>query len=297
MVSHVKRFVGVVPTSRAGYTGRVEPPSPNPASPLLAAAARLLRPLVRLLIRSGVVCPTLMEVLRTVYVEEARRLLPDERARTDSRISLMTGIHRKELRRSREVGVEPAPVPVTVGSQVASRWLGQKGMQDAAGRPIPLPRSAAPGEPSFEALVASVTRDVRSRAVLDDWLEHGLVTIDGENRLVLQAEAFLPRPGHAEQLFYFGRNLHDHMAAAAANVDPDAGQAPFLERSVHYDGLSDAAAADLARVAREAAQRMLLEVNRAALTIAEADDAAAAGAARTHRVNLGAYLFAAEDPP
>ena len=45
-------------------------------------------------------------------------------------------------------------------------------------------------------------------------------------------------------------NLHDHMAAAAANVDPDTAGAPFLERSVHYDNLSAAAAAELAGIAR-----------------------------------------------
>jgi len=41
-------------------------------------------------------------VVRGLYVEVARDdLLDDPRSRTDSRISLMTGVHRKELRRQR----------------------------------------------------------------------------------------------------------------------------------------------------------------------------------------------------
>ncbi len=272
----------------------MDPPPPRPNSPLLDAVARLLRPLVRLLIRSGVTCPTLMEVARGVYVDVAREMLPDPRARTDSRISLMTGVHRKELRRHREDAGGAAPQPVTVGSQVAARWLGQPGLQDAEGRPLPLPRSAPAGEPSFEALVEAVTRDIRPRAVLDDWMDQGLVVADAEGRLVLRAEAFLPQPGRAEQLFFFGRNLHDHIAAAAANV---AGDPVFFDRSVHYDGLSAEAAARLTAVARDLAQRMVLDVNRAALAIAEADDAKAAGAVRHARVNLGAYLFTARDEP
>ena len=265
-----------------------------PASPLLTAVARLLRPLVRLLIRAGVTCPTLMDAVRGIYVEVARDMLPDPRARTDSRISLMTGVHRKELRRHRDQPDPAPPQPVTVGSQVAARWLGTPGWQDAAGRPLPLPRTAQDGQLSFEALVEAVTRDIRPRAVLDDWLDQELVATDEQGRLVLRAEAFLPKPGRAEQLFFFGRNLHDHMAAAVANVE---GNAPFLDRSVHFDGLSPEAAARLAAIARRAAQAMLLDVNRAALAIAEADDSQAADSPRHSRVNLGAYLFTAEERP
>ena len=273
----------------------VDPRPSDPPSPLLAATARLLRPLVRLLIRSGITCPTLMDIVRGVYVEVAREMLPDDKARTDSRISVMTGVHRKELRRFRESGGAPHGQPPTVGSQVAARWLGQPGLQDAGGRPLPLPRTAPDGQPSFESLVAAVTRDVRPRAVLDDWLDAGLVVPDATGRLVLQAGAFLPRPGSAEQMFFLGRNVHDHLAAAAANVGPDAPAAPFLDRSVHYDGLSATAAARLAALAREAAQRMLLDVNRDALAIAADDDREAGGTVRHHRVNLGAYLYEDRD--
>lgn len=206
----------------------------------------------------------------------------------------MTGVHRKELRRHRDAAATPAPYQASVGSQVAALWLGRPGLQDAAGRPRPLPRAAAPGEPSFEQLVSAVTTDIRPRAVLDDWLDQGLLDTDADGRLVLRAEAFLPQPGRAEQMFFLGRNLHDHIAAAAANV---AGPAPFLDRSVHYDGLSPEAAERLAALAREAAQRMLLDVNRAALAIAEADDAASGDAPRHARVNLGAYLFTADGAP
>ena len=261
---------------------------------MLTAVAQLMRPFVRLLIRHGITCPTFMDVVRGVYVDVARDMLPDDRARTDSRISVMTGVHRKELRRYRTEGPGPAPQPVTIGSQVFAQWLGQAGLQDADGHPLPLPRTAPDGTPSFEALVAAVTRDVRPRAVLDDWLAQDLVALDAEGSVVLQAKAFLPRPGEAEQLYYFGRNLHDHIAAAAANVDAES--PPFLERSVHYDGLSADAAARLAALGREAAQRMLLDVNRSALAIAQADDRDAAGTHRTHRVNLGAFLFQAEEP-
>ena len=263
------------------------PPAPEA---MLKPLERLLRPLVRLLIRCGVTFPAAADLLRTVYVDTARRdLTPAER--TDSRISLLTGVHRKELRRLRSLPPdEVAPPLVTRNSQLIATWLGAAAYTDPAGVPLPLPRTGP--APSLEHLVASVTRDVRPRAVLDDWLSQSLVSIDDEGHVHLEVGALLPQPGREEQLFYLARNLHDHLAAAAANVLA-AGRAPFVDRSVHYDGLTEAAAAELETYAREAAQRVLLEVNRKALALSR--EAPPIGSP-ARRVNFGVYLFAVEDP-
>jgi hypothetical protein len=270
-------------------------PSPGmPPKNLLRAVTSLLRPLVRLLMRSGVTFPVLSDLLRTLYVDVAARdLLRDPRAATDSRISLISGVHRKEIRRLRLLGqaTEPEPEAVTLASQIIARWLGTPLWTDAQGQPVPLPRTADPGEPSFEGLVESVTRDVRPRAVLDEWLSQELVTQDAAGRLELNVRAFVPPPGREEQLFYFGRNLHDHIAAAGANVAA-VGSAPFLDRSVHYDRLPAEAVARLEAIGREMAQQMLLEFNRVAL--AEAD-AAGEIPQPGRRINFGVYIYTDDD--
>jgi hypothetical protein len=123
--------------------------------------------------------------------------------------------------------------------------------------------------------------------------------LDAQGLVRLEHVAYIPQADRQTQLFYFARNLHDHAAAAAANI-PAPGAPPFLERAVHYDGLSAEAAARLEAIAREAAAAMLLDVNRQALAIADADDAAhPTSTPRRHRVNLGAYVFATaeQDPP
>ncbi len=268
-----------------------------PPDLLLRALARVLRPLVRLSIQAGVTFPALAALLRGLYVDVAsHELLTDPQARTDSRISLLTGVHRKEIRRQR--GPEPGPEPpsVTLSSAVIARWLGTPALTDRDGTPLPLPRAGASS--SFDALVAAVTRDVRSRALLDVWLDAGIATLDADGRVRLREAAFLPQGGREEQVFYFARNLHDHIAVAAANVAAF-GHAPFFERGVHYDRLSAEAAATLVTLGRDAAQAMLLEVNRSALGIADADDAARAEAApggSTRRVNLGVYLYVEDEP-
>lgn len=275
---------------------------PPPPQALLKPLARLLRPLVRLLIRSGVTFPVLADLLRGLYVDVAARdLLADPKAQTDSRISLLTGVHRKEIRRLRiqtpEAGETPAVV--TLGSQIIARWLGAPPYAEADGRPRPLPRTArAAGEASFEGLVESVTKDVRARSVLDDWIGQGTVSLDAQDRVHLNAAAFIPRPGGEEQLFYFARNLHDHIAAAAANV-ATAGPAPFLDRSMHYDRLRPDTVAQLEETARQAAQQLLTDVNRIALAMAKADDEAAppdGPATPLRRINLGVYVYVEDDP-
>lgn len=68
---------------------------------------------------------------------------------------------------------------------------------------------------------------------------------------------------------------------------------------MHYGQLSADAAAKLEAAGREAAQAVMLDVNRTALGIADADDATrveGAATGPTRRVNLGVYLFVDDDP-
>jgi hypothetical protein len=290
-------------------SGHPRPPLPAPLLPaqLLKAARRLMRPLVRLMMQSGLTFPVLAESLRRMFVEIAvNDILTDPKARTDSRISLLTGVHRKEIRRLREMPADPVTAPdiVTLVSQIVARWIGGGPFTDTQGRPRPLPRIAnttasgghdTAAEPSFVELVASVTTDVRPRAVLDDLLHHNIVLMDALDRVQLNTDAFIPRPGGEEQLFYFARNLRDHVAAAVANIS-GAGPSIFLDRSVHYDGLTPAQAQTLRDYARAAAMRALLDVNRRAVELTE-EPTPEGGEAAAQRVNFGVYVFDEHESP
>jgi hypothetical protein len=99
------------------------------------------------------------------------------------------------------------PDVVTISSHIIARWLGSAPFVDEAGHPRPLPRTAEAGAAglSFDALVNSVTTDIRPPAVLEIWLSLELVRMESIDRVVLNADAFIPRPGESEQLFYFAR--------------------------------------------------------------------------------------------
>jgi hypothetical protein len=263
------------------------------AARLQQPIARLLRPLVRLLIRYGTTFPALCDLLRELYVNVAIHDFPlPDKEQTDSRISLLTGIHRKEVRRLREAGAPVRTVPASVSrtSQIVALWLGDRRFSDKTGAPTPLRRAGSKGRgPTFEALVEEVTRDVRPRAVLDEWLDRKIVTIDEQGRVVLGEAAIAPDKGDERLLYYFGRNLHDHIAAAAANIVSE--PAPFMERAVHYEGLSDDDARRLESLSRGLAMESLIAANR------EAQSLQRSGNEGGWRWTFGVYVYREEERP
>ena len=230
--------------------------------------------------------PALAQLLRELFVNVAEHDFALEgKEQTDSRVSLLTGIHRKEVARLRGAGapVHEAPATLSRTSAIIARWLAAPEFTDAKGEPLPLPRTAEGDAPSFEQLVELITKDVRPRAVLDEWLDRKLVTINGDDEIVLIDTGFVPRGDDDRKWHYLGRNLHDHVAAAAENVS---GPAPrFMERAVHYDGLSPKLAKRLEARSRELAMEALKVANR------EANRALAKDKGGNSRWNFGVYVF------
>src|SRR5258708_21753876 len=87
---------------------------PIAASTLHVPMARLLRPLVRLCIRSGMTFPALAQLLRELFVNVAEHDFALEgKEQTDSRDSLLTRINRKQLARLRGAGAPASERPAT----------------------------------------------------------------------------------------------------------------------------------------------------------------------------------------
>lgn len=274
-----------------------EAPSATPSPALVLALRRVLRPLVRLMVSRGVTYPYLGELLKGLFVDVAdKEFRIGTKAPTDSRVSLVTGVHRKDVSRLRQAldsSAETVPSVVSLGAQLVAVWMGSGHYLDEAGKPRPLPRFVSEGgDLSFEALVASVNSDIRSRVVLDEWLRLGVVHFDEERRVCLNAEAFVPAEGFDEKAFYLGHNLHDHAAAAAHNLL--GGKPPFLERSVHYDMLTPETVALLARQSEELGMKALLAVNKSAMAAEEKDAAqsAATNPLPRQRMTYGIYFYA-----
>lgn len=274
-------------------------PSPTPPTSVLHALRRVMRPLVRLMLKKGVTYTYFADMLKGVFVEVAEQEFRlDDKSPSDSRISLITGVHRKDVRRLRDVPHDVSdqlPEAVSLGAHLVSTWMSTPPFCVRPGQAAPLPRLAsAGGGQSFDALVGHVSKDIRARVVLDEWLRLGIVRIDDEDRVHLETTAFVPQKGFDEKAAYFGHNVHDHACAAVHNLTAD-GPA-FFERSVHYDALSPASIEQLRHAVSVDGMQTLIAFNTLASQL-EARDAT--GAEAQQRVTIGLYFYteASAAPP
>jgi hypothetical protein len=265
--------------------------NPSPSNALVSALRRVLRPLVRLMLSSGITYPFLAELLKGLFVDVAQKEFRlDDSPATNSRISLLTGVHRKDVRRLRETDLSSdalMPGSISFGAQVVASWIGEPRYLDAAGQPRPLLRSSVSGnEPSFIELVASHGQDLRARVVLEEWLRLGIVRIDDQDRVVLNTDSFIPAEGLAEKLYFFAHNLHDHAAAATDNLLGK--RQPLLERSVFYDALSAESIEDLHQQARQLGNKAIKAINRSAMDLEDRD---AETLTEPQRFTCGIYFY------
>ncbi len=261
---------------------------------LEGAVRRLLRPLLRLLVENQIALGRLVELIKETLVDMAERDIKAAGGTpTDTRIHLLTGVHRKDVRRLRRTqdAADAMPATVSLGGQIIARWTSDAACLDRSGRPRVLPLSAPANEMSFKNLVDEIGRqDIRPRAALEELLRLGVVEMNGDDQVRLQMEAFVPEKGFTEKAFYFGQNIRDHLAAGARNLRGT--QAPLLDRSVYYDHLSPESVAELTELARETGMHTLLNFNRRAAALQKRD------AGRTdskQRVNFGAFFYHAPD--
>jgi hypothetical protein len=150
--------------------------------------------------------------------------------------------------------------------------------------------------------VESVSKDIRPRAILDEWVRLGVAHVDEQDCVCLNTGAFVPEKGFDEKAHYLGRSLRDHVAAAARNLT---GGAPaLLERAVYYDELSESSVEELAEISRQLGNDALEAVNRRALELQKRDAGAAGRAGRggsggssERRMSFGVYFYEEEDAP
>jgi hypothetical protein len=261
---------------------------------VLASALRLLRPLARLLLRNGVAYPAFAAAMKKVFLEAAAHELKSSGKKpTDSALSLLSGVHRRDVRNLGRLA-EPlsaedsAEAPMSMASQVVARWLGDVDCLDDEGQPRPLRRAGS--APSFDGLVLGISSDVRPRAVLDELVRLGMAE-ETADEVRLLAPGFVPRQGFAEMAQLLQDNLHDHVAAASLNLD---GGHNYLEQSVFVDQLSAESAQQLHAAAAKAWRQAFKTVMREAQARYDHDQAHTEPAQRIHRARFGSYFYAAD---
>jgi Family of unknown function (DUF6502) len=255
----------------------------------LRAAAVLMSPIVRWLLRHGVSYGSFADSLKTVFVNVAREELERGGSKvTTSALSVLSGVHRKDTRALVESGdgataVNDGTHNIPLASKVFTRWLTDAAFRDRSGTARPLPRVG--GQRSFESLCTSISTDVHPRTVLDELVRLGLVQIDENDVVVPLAAAFIPSRKLDELTALFAANIADHVAAGTHNLTMAGPK--YLEQSIWADGLSADSVQHLHQVSRKAwDETFQIVVGQASERVA-----ADAGGDENHRIRVGVYFF------
>jgi hypothetical protein len=241
-----------------------EPQSPNnqehpPATMrelLLAQAIQSLMPLIQLWVSQGVGFPELSRAIRGGFIEAAEKELQASRAKiTDASLSLLSGVHRKEVKSYREEkaqlettdAVKARAHGLSLAEQVFTRWTTDAAYRDGEGNAAELALSGP--APSFESLAASITKDFSRRTVLDELVRLGLVKAENDTVRPL-SQAMIPNSNAMDVAKYFHEQMHDHFAAGVNNLRAAPGDKRFLDHSMYVNGVSDLTIEQLSHLAR-----------------------------------------------
>jgi hypothetical protein len=259
---------------------------------LIEALRRLMVPVARLCLASGITFATVEDVLKRAFVQEADALQPDEPMHGKvSRISTATGINRREVTRLTKLKATVQPAKPPLAAEVFARWSTDTSWRNLDGAPSVLQRQG--DAPSFEALAQSITRDIHPRSMLDELLRLGLVYHDEDLDLVsLTRSDFVPLSDSRQMLNFLGDNVGDHLDAAVTNVLHDGNK--HLEQAVFADELSSESIEVLRPLIMAQWQSLRDAMVPAISTLIETD--LRAGRVQDQRVRIGLYTFTETAP-
>ncbi|MEM1229483.1 MAG: DUF6502 family protein [Pseudomonadota bacterium] len=269
--------------------------------PLLRAARRLLKPLVRLALRNGVAADAVTELVRKLYVDvaEAEFAVPGKK-QTTSRISVLTGLSRKEVARLRALDPEEESEPRwrNRAATVLSAWELDPAFQDRKGDPLELPFVTAPGEPSFTELVRRHSGDMQPRAVADELLRvDAIEAVD--DRLRMCRRGYEPAADPEAKLAMLGTDVSELIETIDHNLTA-APEETLLQGKVRYDRVPQAHAVEFLDYSRRLARNLLGDLNRwlraRDLDTPGADPAAASQDEDVRTVALGLGVYHIQEP-
>lgn len=262
---------------------------------LTSALSQLLRPLVRILLRHGVPFRTFAEIAKQAYASVAMEDFPVARKKqTVSRVSVLTGLSRKEVQRVLRRPVrhdEEAAARYNRAARVITGWLRDPQFRDQEGQPVPLSWQAGAG--SFGQLVRQYSGDVPARAMLDELLRVGAVEKMPEGRIRLLSRGYVPQLSEVDKLGILGADVADLIGTIDHNLQAGA-TAPRFQRKVMYDNLPAEAVKRFRPLAGRRAQTLLEALDRWLARRDRDVNPSVRGTGRA-RAGVGIYYFEESD--
>lgn len=233
-----------------------------PEQALSAAALKILRALVRVLLRYGMPFEGFAELAKRVYIEVASKdFAINGRKQSISRISTLTGIYRREVSRILELpAINDADITArhNRAARVIGGWLHDPEYSDADGHARTL--TLAGDTPNFTHLVRKYSGDIPTRAILDELTRVGAVNQDKDGNIQLQSRAYVPKHGEADMIGILGTDVTDFISTIDHNLKHDEKDSR-LQLKVVYDNLPQEAIDEFRTLASRRGRELLEEFN------------------------------------
>ncbi len=251
----------------------------------------ILRPLIRILLRNNISYPAFDDMVRKAYVEVAEReFTTDKKKQTNSRISTLTGLSRKEVKRLQELPeaeTENNVLRYNRAARVVYGWVHDENYQESASQQKEL--AFDNDEYSFTQLVKTYSGDIPPRTILDELVRIGLVKHTEAGKLKLLKRAYIPEEGLNEKIQYLGKDVSTLLQTMDRNIYQKELTA-FFQRKVYYDNLPDECIEELKKMIAKNSQLLLEKIDK---TMAEHDrdvNPAVDGTGR-NAIGIGIYYF------
>jgi hypothetical protein len=258
---------------------------------LYAAIARILRPLIHILIRNGISYGTFADLAKWLFVDVAKREFAIEgRKQTVSRVSVVTGLNRKEVKRVSELPVpddQASSERYNRAARVIAGWRRDTAFRGKNGVPAVLPLTGP--DSSFQTLVKKYSGDMPFRAVLDELVRVGAVVHTDDDRVHLLLRAYLPTGDESMKIHILGTDVAHLIASIQHNLQPDE-RGPFYQRKVMYDNLPADVLPAFRNLSAASAQKLLEDLDA---WLSDRDRDSGTGVTGTGRniAGLGIYYF------
>ncbi len=261
---------------------------------LLAATSQILRPLMRVLLRNGIACAAVRELMRRAAVGVAREDFGlDGKSPTQARISVITGLSRKEVARLLNELETAGRVPVEERRRAAivlGAWRRDPDFCDEHGEPLRLPLS---GDISFAELCKRHSGDMKPRSIADELVAAGaLEEVDG--LLTMTTGGYVPAKDPMELVRMLGTDTAEFIETIDHNLRAQEGEARLYQSKVHYDTVPAGCEEEFRRYAAERAQALLVDLDRW-LSARDRGDQPADGERRIS-LGLGAFHIVGDSP-
>ena len=254
------------------------------------AILKLLRPLVLILLRNGISYHVFSDLVRWVYVDVAfTEFGIPRRKQTSSRVSVITGLSRKEVQKLRDLDIpvdEDTPGRYNRATRVISGWIRDPLFLDNENSPLSLPLD---GVAAFGSLVKKYSGDMPVRAVLDELLNIGAVALQDDGSVKLLTRAYLPGADQKAIIDILGADVADLITTINHNLEPK-NVAPLFQRKVSYDNIPAEVLEQFKTVSSEESQALLEKLDKW-LAIRDRDVSPNVQGSGRKRVGLGIYYF------